>query len=171
MKRYISGILASAALVVSGTAHAETYTSTATHSWSGVVLVQKTPSPAFPCTATVSGTPATTSGPLTNLTISFVQFGPTPPGLCESITVLDGPSGSPDLSSLYVWNTGPTQLAINGVYVHTPTPGDCSGNIVAAYDSSGNLNVNSSLPGGSGTDPCTFAGTLTQTSGGLVTNP
>ena len=43
MKLYISGILASAALVVSGTAHAETYTSTATHSWSGVVLVQKTP--------------------------------------------------------------------------------------------------------------------------------
>lgn len=179
MKRFISTVLAATALVVSGAAQAETYTPSGVYTWSGVVLVQKTPSPAFPCVATVSAfvpnaDPDAHGGfdhghNMTNLTIDFSQYGPTPAGLCESIAVRDGQNGSPDLSDLYSWDF-PT-FKINDVYVHTPTPGDCLGDISATYDSLGNLVVNSSLPGGGGTDACTFVGTLAKTSGGSVTNP
>ena len=80
--------------------------------------------------------------------------------ICPTIEV--DPIPAPNLSYNYVTNA----VSLSGVNVTTPTPGGCAGTLTATFGASSTastLSVNTTLPGGGTSAPCTIEGTLTQT--------
>lgn len=158
MKTKCMAAVAALALFSGTAANSQTFTPpTNPYEWSGVVLVNKPPSPAFPCILTVQIDPGP---PVEVVSISFTSTGPTPPGTCEAIDVNNLPITP-------VWNSSTRQLTIPGVYVETPTPGDCAGDVVVQLGPNPNpdITMNSVIPPVAGS-ACTITSTpsLTLTS-------
>ncbi|WEJ99529.1 MAG: hypothetical protein P0Y59_21895 [Candidatus Sphingomonas phytovorans] len=93
--------------------------------------------------------------------------------LCPTVTF----SGTPYPVTVTSSGTPPVYtVTLSNVVVNTITPGGCSGSISATWGGNSAsprfISVNTSLPGGGSSDPCTIVGTLNQVSGPVLSiNP
>lgn len=161
MKKFALLMASSVALLSAQTANAQTYSpAPGTWTWAGNVQVQKGTGPLLTCrltvTANVTATSATASatlgaGDIRCLTVSFT-------GAPYTVT----------------WNAGPPPgfsapletVTLNNVFVNTSiTPGNCAGNVSAAFNDPGNdsLQINTSIPQVTSGGACTIVGTLLKT--------
>jgi len=137
--------------------------------WQGTVTVQKGGSPAFPCTltveivnpgtgaATVTQQPAITPGNTDGVEFDAGFFA------CPGIVPVTQPFNV-DYNNV----GGAESFTIRNVYAFTPTPGDCAGDITAAFNDNNpptsgdnSLDVNAVIPEVTpGSGNCTIIGNL-----------
>ena len=158
MKRILSTIIASAALLGAHAANAQTWTpssgSAPVWTWQGLVTVQKGGGPILTCTLTVEiDNPG--SGSATTGRANLDQ--PSHPA-CPFIILTGQPYG-------VTYGSGsPETFSFAGVYAATPlTPGDCAGGMVAAFNdgTDDSLDIDAVLPEvTASTGDCTIVGNL-----------
>lgn len=172
MKNIISAIFASSAILAAQAASAQTWTpATSPWVWEGAVTVQKGSSPAFPCRLTVeivnpgTGSATTTQQPATRAgNTDGVQFNA---GFIACPGII--PVTQPFDVTYNKDAAGNEWFNIYNLYVITPTPGDCAGDITGVVFNDNNppssgddsLDVNATLPEVAlGSGACTIVGNL-----------
>ncbi len=127
MKRIISAIIASTALLGAHTASAQTFVTTpGTYTFSGTgVAVQKGGGPLLDCNLSIDI--VNTGGVLTAQNSSLTNNTGLP--FCTTVTFQNAP---------WAVTVSGSTVTVSGIYVNTSiTPGDCSGFLAATFSTSG----------------------------------